>query len=115
MTDPTEISKYTWHPHAAEFRLNNKTNALYLPSRCLSWDSSLPGWGTLVFRTDRVLTMAGKSRGTWNPLSFLMPEHVYGNKKNSSRNGGLYYSGIWQELVINESNGLNEWAKSIIS
>ena len=28
-----------------------------------------------------------------------MPEYVYGNRKNSSKDG-LYYAGIWQELVI---------------
>ena len=75
----------------------------------------MPGWGTLDFRNDRVLTMEGKNRGTWNPLSFFMPEHVYGNKKNSARNGGLYYSGIWQELVIYESEGLSEWATKLLS
>ena len=115
LTDPCEISKYAWHPHASASRLKNRTNALYLPSEHLSLDSNMPGWGTLDFRNDRVLTMEGKNRGTWNPLSFFMPEHVYGNKKNSARNGGLFYSGIWQELVIYESEGLSEWATKLLS
>ena len=93
-----------------------KTNDLgYLPSEHLSWDSNIPGWNTLGFRKDRVLTMEGKKRGTWKSLPFLLPEHVYGKKKNSSRNGGLYYCGIWQELVVNESKGLAEWAMEVIS
>lgn len=58
--------------------------------------------------------MEGQNRGTWNNLSFLRPEHIYGNKKNSANGSGLYYSGIWQELVVFESDGLIEWAKSII-
>ena len=115
LTDPAEISRYPWHPHASASRLVNRTNAVYLPSEHLSWDSGIPGWGTLDFRTDRVLTMEGRNRGTWNELPFLLPEHVYGNKKNSARNGGLYYSGIWQELVINESAGLTEWVMKVIS
>ncbi len=114
LTEPAEIEKYKWHPHASASRLMNKTNALYLPSERLSWDSNKSGWGTIDFRKDRVLTMEGKSRGIWNPLPFLMPEHIYGNKKNSARDGGLYYAGIWQELVINESEGLLEWVKDII-
>lgn len=114
LTDPAEISKFTWHPHASSARLKNKTNALYLPAENLTWAPNMLGYGTLDFRNDRVLTMEGKKRGTWNPLPFLLPEHVYGNKKNSARNGGLYYCGIWQELVINESDGLLDWAKSII-
>ncbi len=44
-----------------------------------------------------------------------MPEHIYENKKNSSENGGLYYAGIWQELVVNESAGMIDWVTSIIS
>ena len=115
LTDPAEICKYAWHPHATASRLKNRTNALYLPSEHLSWSSNLPGYGTLDYRKDRVLTMEGKKRGTWNPLPFLMPEQVYGNKKNSARDGGLYYAGIWQELVINESDDLLEWVKGLLS
>jgi hypothetical protein len=59
--------------------------------------------------------MKDRGRATWNEYSFLMPEHIYGNKKNSSKNGGLYYAGIWQELVVNESAGLIDWVNSIIS
>ncbi len=115
LTDPAEIKKYAWHPHVSYNRLVNKTNALYLPTNCLSWNPKMPGWGTLDFCKDRVLTMEGKKRGTWNPLPFLLPEHVYGNKKNSANNGGLYYSGIWQELIIFESDGLFEWVDSVLS
>lgn len=115
LTDPAEISKYAWHPHASASRLKNKTNALYLPSEHLSWNSKVPGWGTLAFRKDRVLTMKDKTRGTWNPLPFLMPENVYGKKKNSARGGGLYYSGIWQELVVFPSEGLIEWVETLIT
>ena len=59
--------------------------------------------------------MANSTRANWNPYPFLMPECVMDNRKNSSKNGGLYYSGIWQELVIIESDGLSEWVNSILS
>lgn len=48
------------------------------------------------------------------PCGFLMPKHVYGNKKNSAKGSGLYYSGKWQELVVYESEGLINWAKKLI-
>ena len=115
LTDPDDIMKYTWHPHASGSRLKNRTNALYLPADHLSWDSAKPGYGTLAFRNDRVLTMEGVNRGTWTALPFLQPENVFGNRKNSARNSGLYYGGIWQELVINESEGLIEWAMRLLS
>ena len=112
---PAQISKYPWHPHASENLINNKTNALYIPSDRLSLNPELPGYGTLDFRTDRVLTLKGQKRATWIAYPFLTPEHVYGNKKNSAKGEGLYYAGIWQELVINESEGLIDWVCDILS
>lgn len=58
--------------------------------------------------------MKDRPRGTWTAKPFLMPEHVYGNRKNSAKGDGLYYAGIWQELVLNESEGLLAWARSVI-
>ena len=115
LTNPDEIAEYNWHPHSSEHRLATTSNALYLPTETLSFDSSMKGYGTLDFRKDRVLTMEGKGRATWNEYDFLMPEHVYGNKKNSAKGEGLYYCGIWQELVVFESDGLLEWVRKILT
>lgn len=111
ITDRAEIQKFYWHPHS---RFTSDTNAIYLPSERLSLDKTKKGHGVLDCRTDRVLTMKGKNRGTWNDLSFLRPQYVYGSKKNSAGGEGLYYSGIWQELVVYESDGLLDWVKSVI-
>ncbi|MBR4634877.1 MAG: hypothetical protein IKO51_00760 [Clostridia bacterium] len=114
VSDKSLISKFPWHPHSSVSRLENSSNTLYLPSETLSIVPGLDGYGTLGYRNDRVLTMRGKSRATWNDLPFLLPEHIYGQRKNGAKGAGLYYGGIWQELVINESEGLIDWAKSII-
>ena len=114
ITDQDEIRRFYWHPHASDLRTKYSSNALYLPSEKLSLNPTLKGYGVLDYREDRVLTMKGKNRGTWNEYPFLMPEHVYGIKKNSAKDGGLYYAGIWQELVVNESDDLMEWAKRVI-
>ena len=114
LTDPNEIAKYSWHPHSSKRRLANSSNALYLPTENLSFDSTMKGYGTLDYRKNRVLTMNGKGRATWNEYDFLMPEHVYGNKKNSAKGEGLYYCGIWQELVVYESEELLEWVRGIV-
>lgn len=113
--EPDKIADYKWHPHASHSRLKNHTNALYIPTDKLSLNPDLPGYGTLDFRLDRVLTMEEKTRAIWNSYPFLAPEHIYGCKKNSSKNDGLYYAGIWQELVINESEGLIDWVRNILS
>lgn len=117
LTDKDEISKYWWHPHSVKNEQRNAigTNALYLPKKSLTIDNSKEGYGTLEFRKDRVLTMEGQKRGTWNDYPFLMPKYIYGKKKNSAPKAGIYYNGIWQELVIYESDGLIDWVKSIIS
>lgn len=114
ITDPEEIAKYSWHPHASEKYSKNKANTLYLPTEHLSWNPKKDGFGTLDYRVDRVLTMEHKQRATWNEKPFLMPEHVYGNRKNSAKGEGLYYAGVWQELVLDDSEGLFEWVRSMI-
>lgn len=114
LTAKDRISEYPWHPHASDSRICNGTNAIYIPTEHLSFLPEHKGYGTLDYRVDRVLTMENKSRGTWNKLPFLMPEHVYGKRKNCANDKGLYYNGIWQELVVYESDGLLDWVKGII-
>ena len=114
LTDQKKIKKYYWHPHSTEIHTSNKNNVLYLPSEKLSLIPTLKGYGALSFRNDRVLTKQGCTRATWNAFPFLMPEHVRANFKNSAKGEGLYYAGIWQEMVFEESPELLEWAKKII-
>ena len=114
LTEKSELLKYPWHPHSSPSRIDNKTNAIYTPSENLSIVPELPGYGTLDYRQDRVLTMEDRGRGTWKELSFLSPEYVYGNRKNSAKGKGLYYGGIWQELIVYESEGLMDWVKSLL-
>lgn len=115
LTDPESISKYHWHPHSSKLHRKTSNNTLYLPSETLSINDSLKGYGTLDFRRDRVLTMENKGRATWNEYEFLLPKNLYGKKKNSAKGKGLYYCGIWQELVVFESEGLLDWVKEIIT
>lgn len=114
LTNAEEIKQYAWHPHANTEQYS-QGNALYLPSEKLSFSPELPGYGTFCFREDRVLTMKGKSRATWTAHEFLLPDCVYGNRKNSAKSEGLYYAGIWQELILSESPELLEWVKRLFS
>ena len=114
ITDQERIKKFYWHPHSSDEHTCNPNNALYLPIDKLSLNPKLKGYGTLDFRKDRVLTMEGMGRATWTEYKFLMPEHLYGKKKNCAKDKGLYYAGIWQEQVVFESEGLIEWVKRVI-
>jgi hypothetical protein len=115
ITDPAKIIKYNWHPHADKSKLDISTNALYIPRDTLSFDSKKPGYGTLNFEIKRVLTKKGCTPGIWEEKPFLKPDMVIGNRKNSATNGGLYYQGQWQELVLKESKAAEEWAMKVIS
>ena len=114
LTAKDRISEYPWHPHASDSHICNGTNAIYIPTKNLSFMPEHKGYGILDYRVDRVLTMENRNRGTWNELPFLMPEHVYGKRKNCAKDEGLFYNGIWQELVLYESDGLRDWVKGII-
>lgn len=114
INDQEEIKKYHWHPHSSDLHTCNPNNTLYLPSKQLSIMPELKGYGTLDYRKDRVLTMEGMGRATWNEYEFLMPEHIADNRKNSAKGKGLYYCGIWQEMVVYESEGLMNWVRGIL-
>ena len=107
-----DLSSFPWHPHAS---YTGQPNAIYTAADKLSLDPKLKGYGTLDYRKDRVLTMENCNRGTWIPHPFLMPEHIYGDRKNGAKGEGLYYPGIWQELVISESEGLMDWMKKVLT
>lgn len=115
ITNSEKIKDFLWHPHSSNAHLKDKNNAIYIPSKTLSFDETKPGYGTLDYREDRILTKKGMSKSQWIPYKFLMPDKVYGNKKNSSKKGALYYQGIWQELVVYETEELLNWVRSILN
>lgn len=114
LCQPDDVAKYQWHPHANEARRHNKNNALYLARETLSFDENMPGCGVLDFAENRVLTMKGCPKGTWREIPALMPANIVSNRKNSAVGGGIYYQGIWQEMVLKENEESEEWAKSVL-
>ena len=114
LTKPEEIASYNWHPHADSSRCNDKSNALYLARKTLSFDKSKPGWGVLDFSEKRILTMQGCSKATWREIPALMPENIVSKRKNNAKNQGIYYQGIWQELILKENSTSEQWANSVL-
>jgi len=112
--DKIAKNDYLWHPHGFETRLYNETNnVLYLPAEQLSFDSNRSGWGIVHYAEKRVLTMSNKT-ATWKEIPALMPDNISGNKNNSTKGGGIFYQGIWQEMVLKENDLSEEWAKSML-
>ena len=114
LTQAEEVARYEWHPHAALRRRTNKNNAIYLARKTLSFDETKPGCGTLNYTEHRVLTLKDRPMGTWREIPALMPNNIVSKRKNNANGQGIYYKGIWQELVLQENIESEEWAKSIV-
>ena len=114
---PEQIEKFYWHPHATKGLYEEEKNAIFLPGKHLSLCPSLPGYGVLDYREDRILTMQGENTATWKPHSFYMPNSINDDRKNSAKKGskGLYYAGQWQELVLKPNDDANDWALKMIT
>ena len=111
---PGDMAAYPWHPHASGEGYGRGKNTLYVPRETLSLCPSLPGHGVLPLRADRVLTKRGANAATWEERSFLMPGSIIGNRKNCAQQGGVYYAGQWQELVLQPCPEAERWALGLI-
>jgi hypothetical protein len=113
--NPSEIrEKFGWHPHACEQRLNGINNRIYVAKNKLTF-SDRPGCGIFDYNEKFVLTMPGKPKATWKYEAAYDEKHLFKTeRKNSAKNKeGIYYSGIWQELVLKEDDVTDKWAKGL--
>ncbi len=116
ITDPDEQKKLFWHPHACDKRIyEEKNNVIFTASKQLSFAPEMPGAGTFLYDKKRVLTMPGKSKTTWKYCKAYDTDNIESNRKNSVKgiDEGIYYAGIWQELVLKENRISEEWARSL--
>ena len=114
LTRQEDIKNYYWHPHADTSRLENKNNAIYVARKTLSFDKTKKGSGVLKFSENRVLTLKDSPMGTWKEIPALMPKNLVSNRKNSANGSGVYYKGIWQEMVLKENDESAAWAMSVL-
>jgi len=101
-----------WHPHSNVERYMNTNNTIYLASESLSINREHRGWGVFNYSEQRVLTLAEKT-ATWREILCLMPGAVEKNIKNDAKGNGLYYQGVWQELVLKESPDADAWVNEV--
>lgn len=115
ITDPEEQKKLFWHPHSCDKRIfEEKNNVIFTARKQLSFNSKIPGCGTFLYDKKRVLTMPQKSKATWKYCRAYDTDNIESNRKNSAKGDqGIYYAGIWQELVLKENQISEEWAKSL--
>lgn len=115
ITDPEEQKNFFWHPHACEKRIfEEKNNIIFTAREHLSFSQNMPGAGIFTYDEKRVLTMKGKPKATWRYRKAYDIDNIEGKRRNSAKNNeGIYYAGIWQELVLKENKVSEEWAKSL--
>lgn len=119
ITNQDEIrERFPYHPHALEKYSQN--NALYLPSKTLSFDSSRNGCGVLKYDSIRQLTKARHKRSEWDlPECFKNVEISYHEKDTYGWGGDNdYFKAAYrgQEFVVKKdmSDDMKEWVKKVI-
>lgn len=111
------FSKY--HSHANRNFIENdgkvrSNNCIYIASEKLSFNSNLPGGGTLNYVEKRVLTKKGRNKSMWDLPGFLKELKITYHKKESFINDYFQSAAKGQEFVIQEDEQLTEWVKRII-
>lgn len=116
ITDADEQKELFWHPHSCDERIyKGKNNMIFVASDRLSFSPDLPGCGVLPYDIRRVLSMPGKPKATWKKHDAYDLKNIESNRRNSAKNGqGIYYAGIWQELVLKENMLSENWAKDML-
>lgn len=91
------------HPHSCDWYLNSDQNTIYRPSDSLSslGLNDFPGYGTLDFAPERILTKVGCPRSYWENKPWLDNSKQLSNVHcRNIGNNCLTYIGQWQELVF---------------
>jgi hypothetical protein len=51
--------------------------------------------------------------GIWRENPVLIPHNIASTRKNHVFGHGIYYKGIWREMVLKEKNEFETWAMSV--
>ncbi len=120
VSDSKEQEKFFWHPHACNKRIFGNNNLIFTAAEYLSFAPNMPGYGTFSYNEKRVLTMPGKTKATWTKQKAYDVDNINkiynrdSKRKNSAKDpNGIYYAGIWQELVLKDNKVSENWAKSM--
>ena len=103
------------HPHTSRNRKNVPTNTIYVARDTASWNADIPGAGVFRFGDALILTKKGYSRSKWQLPEFFREVTISRHSAASWNKEGYFKSvDIGQEFVIQDSNKVEDWAKSLI-
>ena len=120
VSDSKEQEKFFWHPHACNKRIFGNNNLIFTAAEYLSFAPDMPGCGIFSYNEKRVLSIPGKPKATWKKEKAYDVDNIneVNNRKSKRKNSakdpeGIYYAGIWQELVLKDNKDSENWAKSM--
>jgi hypothetical protein len=103
------------HPHAANIRLRRSPlNTVYIARDTVSWDKNIPGAGVFNFDKKLVLTKTGFPRSQWDLPEFFKNVRISRHSKESWKHGYFQSVRIGQEIVVEDNNAVENWAKALI-
>lgn len=105
------------HPHIPRILAGSVKDAIFLPSKRLSFAPELPGAGMLKYAPELILTAPNMTRSKWKLPDFFKEDSIrIGHAPKQPGNGEYFQSAtIGQEMVWEASPKAIEWIKSICS
>jgi hypothetical protein len=104
----------SYHPHVQLRLRSSPHNVLYIARDHLSGTQTVPGAGTLRFREDLALTIAGRNRTAWQLPDFFRGLEISYHSATSWQKDCFRAASRGQEFVIAENAAVTEWAKSLV-
>ena len=120
ISEAKKQKEFFWHPHACNKRIFGNNNLIFTAAEHLSFAPDMPGCGIFSYNEKRVLSMPGKPKATWKKEKAYDVDNIneVNNRKSKRKNSakdpeGIYYAGIWQELVLKDNKDSKDWVKRI--
>jgi hypothetical protein len=104
-----------YHPHAQRELRSTPNNVLYIASRFLSGAESVPGAGVLRFTEGLALTIEGRNRTEWRLPEFFKSLLITYHSPASWKQDHFRAASRGQEFVIEESDAVTQWARSLVT
>jgi hypothetical protein len=103
-----------YHPHAEKTHLQGTGNTIYLPSRKLSLDDRLGGFGVFDYSDSLVLTKSGYSRSKWDLPELFKNVNMSYHTEKSWKEDYFKSTDRGQEFVIENNDLVTDWARELI-
>jgi len=104
------------HPHVSEPKKNRAKNVIYVARKNFSWNRKKKGWCGFNFNNRYVLTKDGMSRSVWDlDKCFKKTTKITYHSDKNWKKDGFHSNGRGQEFVIEPSEAIIKWVKTMVN